>query len=402
MLVEQGAAGGRRGHPGARRGGGPARHARGRPRRPGAPARCSRVALSADLRADELAALEGAAALEDARRRRRCCASTATRVRVVAPAARRGRAASARAPRERRELHRALAGVVADAQLRALHLARATDRPDAELAASLSDAAAAAAARGARAAGRAARRARAAADAARVAGAATSGCSRSPRYLERAGEQQRLTDAARARGRARCRPARCAPAAGCCSARAPARGPFGTSSATSTSRWPSARDDAGVRAYVLAKKAALTASPARVDAHPRGRGVGARGARRRRRRARRRAAARCTRSAGRARSAARSIDDLCERSGAAADSSSYIADRAGAGRRPAARLARRARARAGDRSTRLLALADERGEPASYALHAAAPVRARAARRRLAGGAAPAGRVGASPPRATC
>ena len=51
---------------------------------------------------------------------------------------------------ERRALHRALAGVVGDPELRAQHLALATRRPDAALAATVEAAAAAAAARGAR------------------------------------------------------------------------------------------------------------------------------------------------------------------------------------------------------------------------------------------------------------
>ena len=70
-------------------------------------------------------------------------------------------------PSERRELHRALADAVADEELRALHLALATDGPDAELAATVAAAAAGASARGASGRGGGARRARAAPDAGR-------------------------------------------------------------------------------------------------------------------------------------------------------------------------------------------------------------------------------------------
>ena len=49
---------------------------------------------------------------------------------------------------ERRELHRALAAVVSDRELQALHMALATSRPDAALAATVAAAAAEASARG--------------------------------------------------------------------------------------------------------------------------------------------------------------------------------------------------------------------------------------------------------------
>jgi DNA-binding CsgD family transcriptional regulator len=54
-------------------------------------------------------------------------------------------------PRERRDLHLALAGAVADDELRATHLALAAERPDAELATTVAAAAAGASARGVRA-----------------------------------------------------------------------------------------------------------------------------------------------------------------------------------------------------------------------------------------------------------
>jgi DNA-binding NarL/FixJ family response regulator len=96
-------------------------------------------------------------------------------------------------PRERRELHLALAGAVADRELRALHLALATVRPDEGLAATVAAAAAGAAARGARQ-----EAVRLAEHALRLTPAGSEG--RSDRllalagYLETAGEPQRVTD----------------------------------------------------------------------------------------------------------------------------------------------------------------------------------------------------------------
>src|SRR5207248_5898428 len=95
--------------------------------------------------------------------------------------------------RERRVLHRVLAGVVGDQELRALHLALATERPDAKLATTLEAAAQGAFARGARV-----QAVRLAEHALRL---TASGCAaRSERmltladYLDRAGELRRLTE----------------------------------------------------------------------------------------------------------------------------------------------------------------------------------------------------------------
>ena len=105
------------------------------------------VALSGDLRVSQLTAVAEPDAFEDA-----VAAGVVhvdgERVRpshpLLAAAARR----DARSD-ERRDLHLALAGVVADRELRALHLALAADEPDADLAATLAEAAESAAVRGA-------------------------------------------------------------------------------------------------------------------------------------------------------------------------------------------------------------------------------------------------------------
>jgi DNA-binding CsgD family transcriptional regulator len=106
------------------------------------------VALSADVDGDVLSAVVGSGALEDAIDAG-LVVLDGDRVRASHPlfaavAKKRARA------RERRELHLALAEAVVDAELRALHLALATERPDGELAATVAAAARAAAARGAR------------------------------------------------------------------------------------------------------------------------------------------------------------------------------------------------------------------------------------------------------------
>jgi DNA-binding CsgD family transcriptional regulator len=105
------------------------------------------VALSGDPRVSELALIGGASAIDEA------VASgllvvDGDRVRAthpLLPATARSRAR----PRERREMHERLAGVVGDSELRALHLALATEQPDAALAHTVGAAATAAAARGA-------------------------------------------------------------------------------------------------------------------------------------------------------------------------------------------------------------------------------------------------------------
>jgi DNA-binding CsgD family transcriptional regulator len=106
------------------------------------------VALDGDLRTGELAAISGPAAVEDAVDTELLLLD-ADRVRASHPLL--ASAARKRSrPRERRELHLALAGAVGDQQRRALHLALATLRPDARLATTIAAAAAGASARGAR------------------------------------------------------------------------------------------------------------------------------------------------------------------------------------------------------------------------------------------------------------
>ncbi len=116
------------------------------------PARMRRLllalALSADLTTSSLAAIGGADALEDAVEQGLLLVE-GDRVRASHPlfsAAARKRSRSG----TRRELHLELAGVVADEESRARHLALGTERPDRELAATVARAAAGASARGAR------------------------------------------------------------------------------------------------------------------------------------------------------------------------------------------------------------------------------------------------------------
>lgn len=106
------------------------------------------VALSADLHTGQLASLEGAAALDSALERGllRLAGDRVSASHPLLAAA----AKNASTPRERRELHLALAGAVSDAEVRAKHLALAAVDADDELAAALALAAAGAAARGAR------------------------------------------------------------------------------------------------------------------------------------------------------------------------------------------------------------------------------------------------------------
>ncbi len=105
------------------------------------------VALSGGLHVSELEAFGGPAAVEDAVEAG-ALVIDGERVRpshpLLAAAARNRSRAS-----ERRQLHLELAGAVADGELRVRHLALATQRPDAELAATVATAAAGASARGA-------------------------------------------------------------------------------------------------------------------------------------------------------------------------------------------------------------------------------------------------------------
>jgi len=106
------------------------------------------VALSGELRVDELAAIGDAEAVEDALDRG-LVRLDGGRVRASHPLL--AAAARKRARRqERRGLHRDLAAVVADEELRALHLARATDTPDEDIAVAVAVAAREAAACGSR------------------------------------------------------------------------------------------------------------------------------------------------------------------------------------------------------------------------------------------------------------
>jgi hypothetical protein len=90
------------------------------------------IALSADPRADELVAMAGESAVEEAVDAGLLVVdgvrARATHPLLAAVARQRTR------PRELREVHLALAGAVSDGELRALHRALATIRPDAELA----------------------------------------------------------------------------------------------------------------------------------------------------------------------------------------------------------------------------------------------------------------------------
>ena len=105
------------------------------------------VALSGDPRVSELARIGGASAIDEGVARGLLVVD-GDRVRAahpLLPATARSRAR----PRERREMHVRLANAVGDSELRALHLALATEQPDAALADTVGAAAAAAAARGA-------------------------------------------------------------------------------------------------------------------------------------------------------------------------------------------------------------------------------------------------------------
>jgi DNA-binding CsgD family transcriptional regulator len=149
------------------------------------------LALDADVRASQLAAIADPAALEDAVEAG-VAVLDGDRMRPAHPLL--AAAARARArPRERRELHLKLADVVADEERRALHIALGTDVPDDRLAATVAAAAAGASARGA-----AQQSVVLAEHALRL--TPTGSAARSERllelagYLEVAGERQRVTD----------------------------------------------------------------------------------------------------------------------------------------------------------------------------------------------------------------
>ncbi len=320
------------------------------------------VALSADLHTAELAATASPATVEDAieagllrveRDRVR-----AAHPLLAAAAKKRSRA------RERRELHFALAQAVADPGRRALHLALATERPDAHLAATVAAAAAAASARGAR------REAVALGEhALRL--TPPHAPERSERLLalglalETAGELRRLTDLLT--------PELASLPAGAVRGRAMVLLSEGADVFTLNdlarhldSALAEGHDDPWLRAYVLSKKSANT-SASFITRIPEAEAW----------------ALEALEAAGRAgpdverlalyalawaRSlGGRPIDDLAQRSRAVSEAPGYIAtspERVAAQRRVWRGDVDAAR----DELTRLLALADERGELASYAL----------------------------------
>jgi DNA-binding CsgD family transcriptional regulator len=319
------------------------------------------VALSADLRREELVAIEGADAVEDAVDAG-LLRLDGERVRVSHPLL----AAAARKrsrPRERRELHRALAAAVADEQFRALHLALATDRPDEQLAATVLRASREACDRGARQ-----RATRLAEHALRL--TPPDSPERHERVLELAenletsGDLQRLTELLE--------PEIDTLPAGLLRARGflmlgEGAGP---KSVADLDRYldlalAESQEQPRVRAYVLAKKSALvTASSVSRIAEGEAWALEALalndGDRDHERLA--------LYSLGWARAlSGRAIDDLCERSGVASDTSSYIA--ASPERIAGQRHAWRGELHAAHAiHARLMSLSDERGEPQSYAL----------------------------------
>ena len=320
------------------------------------------VALSACLHVDELSAIEGPATLDEAVDRGLLRVDDGT-VRVSHPLL----AAAARKrsrPRERRELHRMLAAVVGDEESRALHLALATDRPDDELAEMVAAAAGQASARGARQAA-----VRLAEHALRLtapeSGARDERLLGLARYLETAGERRRLT--------ALLQPEVESLPAGALRARgwlllAEGAGPRTVPEVERHLDRALAEcgHEPGLRAYVLAKKAAnASASAVGRFAEAEGWALDALAAAPAAGRDVERLAlyglawARAMRGLP--------IDDLCARSDAVADASSYLASTPE--RIAGQRLVWRGEIDAA-RATlaQQLALADERGEPVSYAL----------------------------------
>lgn len=320
------------------------------------------VALSAEPRASDLAAVVSEDALDDAIDRG-LLVREGERVRASHPLL----AAMARKrsrPRERRELHRELAGLAGDEELRALHLALTTDRPDEELAAIVASAASSGSARGARQ------------DAVHLAEHAVrltppGSAARGERllalgaYLERAGELERLTQVLM--------PELGSLPAGALRARAWLLLAEGASVATSSEyqrhldeALVESQNDRELRAQVLARKTADLVG-ACVSRIVEGEAWGW--------------AALASASRGgpdlerqvlyalswpRA-LRGRPIDELCERFGAASAGFGYIA--ASPDRVAAQRLTWRGEVTlARERLTALWALADERGEPLSYAL----------------------------------
>ncbi len=319
------------------------------------------VALSGELGVDEVIAIGDEEALEDALDRG-LVRLDGERVRAAHPLL--AAAARKRAGRpERRELHRALAAVVADEELRALHLARATDRPDEDVATAVAEAAAESAACGCRQdavlLGEHALRLTPAESPARPERLLTLGV-----YLERAGMLERLTELLE-------------PAVeGLPTGALRARGWLLLAEGAAPKTVEELEDhydrvlaetdiEPDRRAYALAKKASLTAAShiARIhDAEAWAlEALNNAGSNRDVERY-------ALYSLGWARAlSGRPVDDLCARSGVAADPGSYIAA-------SPERIAGQRHVWRGELDAArailapLLALADERGEPASYAL----------------------------------
>lgn len=320
------------------------------------------VALSGELQLAEAARIADSAAVEDAVDAG-VLAVDDDRVRVSHPllaavAKKRSR------PRELRELHLALAEVVADEELRARHLALATVRPDPQLAATLSSAASGAFARGARG------------DAVQLAEHALrltprESAQRSERllslagYLETAGETRRLTDLLE--------PELASLPAGVVRARGWLLLSEGGSVRTVAefrryldSALAESRGDPAVRAHVLARKADDAAGSVvenipqatawALEALAAAPGAG------------RDVELVALRGLSWARSmSGRPIDDLCERFRAASGGAAYVAE--SPERIAAQRLVWRGEVdQARVVLTRLLALADEHGEATSYAV----------------------------------
>jgi DNA-binding CsgD family transcriptional regulator len=320
------------------------------------------VALSADLRRDELAAIAGSGTVEDALEAG-LLRLEGQRVRASHPLfAAAARKRSGR--RERRELHLALAETVAGERRRALHLARAVDRPDARLAVTVAGAAGEASARGAR---------QEAVVLAEHALRLTSPVSpeRGERllalagYLETAGEAQRLTDLLA--------PEVAVLPAGAVRARAwlllsEGAGPKDVDDLNRhlDRALAECRDDPGLRAYALAKKSGNATATAvaglgeaeawALEALAAASGAGADVERL------------ALYALGWVRAlSGRAIDEVCARFRLASDASSYIA--ASPERIAGQRLVWRGEVtEARATLTGLLSRADERGEPASYAL----------------------------------
>ena len=320
------------------------------------------VALSGELRTGELAAVAGQAAVDDARDAGVLVAD-GDRVRAAHPllaaaAKKRSRVS------ERRALHLALAGAVEDAELRALHLALSTAHADPQLSAVVAEAAALAAARGARQ-----EAVQLAEHALRLAPADSE--ARSERllalgaYLEVAGEVQRISDLLR--------PELDSFAPGAPRARAWLLLAEGGDVRTLPDllehldrAFEEGRDEPGLRAEALAKKSihACASAVSRVrlaqmwaleavsDAR-----AGAAGAER----------LALTALAWAHILGGRPIDELCARYDAVSDAAPFLAE--SPERLAGLRLSWRGDMReARPALMRLLALADEQGEPVSYAI----------------------------------